>query len=244
MRPAPQQHLPCFLIDGQVAIDAGSLALAVSDEQRQTVRDIILTHAHLDHVATLPSFIDDLFEDLREPIRVHALAETIETLETHIFNWQIFPKFAELKNNFGAVLEYKPFVPNQPFLVRHLEVVAVPVNHQVPAVGFVVRDQKRRLAFTSDTAEADDFWRSINDLPDLDALFVECAFPDSKTELARISRHLTPQTLRSELRKFKHRCPIFVINLKPAYFHEISTQLKNLKLPELQILPVGEIIQI
>ncbi len=244
MRRAPQQHLPCFLVDDQVAIDAGSLALAVSDEQRQTVRDVILTHAHLDHVATLPSFIDDLFEDLREPVRVHALSETIEMLETHVFNWQIFPKFSALKNDFGAVLEYKPFVPNQPFRVRHLEVVAVPVNHQVPTVGFVVRDSERALAFTSDTAEADEFWRSVNDLPVLDALFVECAFPDSKIELARISHHLTPRKLRRELCKFKHRCPIFVINLKPAYFHEISTQLKALQVPELHILPVGEIIQI
>lgn len=244
MRRAPQQHLPCFLLDDRVAIDAGSLALAVSDAQRQTVRDIVLTHAHLDHIATLPSFIDDLFEHLHEPVRVHALADTIETLETHIFNWRVFPKFSELRNDFCTVLEYKPFVPHQPFPVEHFEFVAVPVNHQVPAVGFIVRSPNRTIAFTSDTARADAFWQTINRLPELDALFVECAFPDSKARLAEISHHLTPQTLRVELQKLNHRCPVFAINLKPAYFYEIARELAALNVPRLEILPAGKCVQI
>lgn len=243
-RAAARQHLPCFLIDDCAAIDAGSLALAVSDEQRQTVRDIVLTHAHLDHIATLPSFIDDLFEDLRQPVCVHALSETIETLETHIFNWQVFPRFSELCNDFGAVLQYKPFVPHKPFPVKHLEFAAVPVNHQVATVGFVVSDKRKTVAFTSDTAESDDFWTTINALPALDALFVECAFPDSKAELARVSHHLTPRVLRAELGKLKHRCPIFAINLKPAYYNEIAREILALNLPELAILPVGRDIEI
>ena len=68
--PSPRQHLACLVVDDRVAIDAGSLAFAVSDTQRSTIRDIVLTHAHLDHVAGLPLFIDDLFATLESPVRI------------------------------------------------------------------------------------------------------------------------------------------------------------------------------
>jgi glyoxylase-like metal-dependent hydrolase (beta-lactamase superfamily II) len=58
------QRLTCYLIDDCVAVDAGSVAIALTDAQRQTVRDIIVTHPHMDHIASLPIFIDDLFASL------------------------------------------------------------------------------------------------------------------------------------------------------------------------------------
>jgi hypothetical protein len=45
---SPRQHLSCFIIDDCVAIDAGSLAMSTTAEQKNKIRDIILTHAHLD----------------------------------------------------------------------------------------------------------------------------------------------------------------------------------------------------
>ena len=68
----PEQRLTCFLIDETVAVDAGSIALALSTDQREKVRDIIITHPHMDHIASLPIFIDDLYPTLRRPIRVYA----------------------------------------------------------------------------------------------------------------------------------------------------------------------------
>ena len=78
---SPRQHLSCLVIDDCVTIDAGSLAMAASAAQKKQVRDIVLTHAHLDHIAGLPLFIDDLFATLETPICVHGTAEVIETLE-------------------------------------------------------------------------------------------------------------------------------------------------------------------
>ncbi|HVG39789.1 MAG TPA: MBL fold metallo-hydrolase, partial [Pyrinomonadaceae bacterium] len=67
-RATPEQRLTCYLIDQRVAIDAGSIAMAATPAERQSVRDIIVTHPHLDHIASLPIFIDDLFATLTEPI--------------------------------------------------------------------------------------------------------------------------------------------------------------------------------
>src|SRR5918998_1216332 len=88
-----QQHLACFVIDDSVAIDAGSLAMATTDIQREKIRNVVLTHAHLDHIAGLPLFIDDLFAILKEPICVHAEKKVIDTLERDVFNWSVYPRF-------------------------------------------------------------------------------------------------------------------------------------------------------
>ena len=137
-RATPEQRLTCFVIDDRVAVDAGSIALALTDAQHQTVRDIIVTHPHMDHMATLPIYIDDMFALLVEPIRVHATEEVIGLLERDVFNWTVYPRFADLRNEHGRVMEYAPFRAGEEFRVAHLSINAVPVNHIVPTVGLVV----------------------------------------------------------------------------------------------------------
>ncbi|HEV7844485.1 MAG TPA: MBL fold metallo-hydrolase, partial [Pyrinomonadaceae bacterium] len=88
----PDQRLTCYVIDDRVAVDAGSIALSLTPAQRNSVRDIIVTHPHMDHIATLPIFIDDLFGELTEPIRIHATQEVIDALEQDIFNWTVYPR--------------------------------------------------------------------------------------------------------------------------------------------------------
>ena len=82
-----KQHFQCLVINGNVVIDAGSLASSTTSLERSSIRDVVLTHSHLDHIAGLPLFIDDLFPVLTEPVRVHAVREVIDSLESHIFNW-------------------------------------------------------------------------------------------------------------------------------------------------------------
>jgi len=45
---------------------------------------------------------------------------------------------------------------------QHLNVVAMPVNHIVPTVGLIVADEKTTIAFSSDTAETQEFWDVVN----------------------------------------------------------------------------------
>src|SRR5687768_15211432 len=137
---SPRQHTTCFVIDDVVAIDAGSLAHAVTDLQRKNLRDIIITHAHLDHIAGLPLFVDDLFATLTEPVRVHAAKEVIDVLERDIFNWSVYPRFSQLTNDNGAVLEYSTLVPMAESRIRHLTFKPIEMNHKVPTCGFVISD--------------------------------------------------------------------------------------------------------
>lgn len=214
--------------------------MAVSESERQTVRDIIITHPHLDHIASLPIFIDDLFGILKEPIRVHATEEVIGLLERDVFNWTIYPRFSELKNGCCPVMKYVPFRIGEEFRVAHLSVTAVAVNHIVPTVGMVISDGRTTLAFGSDTAETDEFWQLVNRTPNVQALLLEASFPNEMQSLADVSRHLTPATLRQELSKLKHQeADILAVHLKPTYRETLVRELEALRLPALRVMEPG-----
>ncbi len=239
-----RQHLSCFVIDDCVAIDAGSLAMAATATQKKLIRDVVLTHAHLDHIAGLPLFIDDLFAVLEEPIRVHCPAAVSESLERNVFNWEIYPRFSELRNDKSAVMEYRAFGADSEFNVRHLRIKSVSVNHKVPSVGFIVSDDRSTLALSGDTAEMNGFWRAVNAENDLSALLIECAFPNELESLAEDSHHLTPRKLREELGKFERAdCLIHVINIKPMYRDEVVKQIEELRIENLRILEIGKIYE-
>ena len=239
-----EQRLTCFVIDDCVAIDAGSIAIATNNEQRSKVRDIIVTHPHMDHVASLPIFIDDLYPSLQEPVRIYATEEVISLLERDVFNWNLYPRFSDLKNDYGPVMEYIPIPIGETFRVAHLNVVAVPVNHIVPTIGLVVSDGQTSVAFSSDTAETDEFWKMVNEMKGLDALLIEASFPDRMVKLAHVSRHFTPASLDQELKKLTHNgMDIMAVHLKPSYREEIAEQLKALNIPKLEVMEPGRVYE-
>ncbi|MBP9665210.1 MAG: 3',5'-cyclic-nucleotide phosphodiesterase [Pyrinomonadaceae bacterium] len=239
-RASLRQHLPTLVIDDRVAIDAGCLALSCSDEQRSDVRDIVLTHVHLDHIAGLPLFIDDLFATLDRPVRIHATREMIDILERDIFNWSIYPRFSELRNSNGPVIEYHEFSHGDTFDAGHLTVESIAVNHKVGASGYIVSNGTSSIAITGDTAETEAIWQRCNVAESLAAVFVECAFPDELSDLAAVSCHLTPRRLKTELEKLTDRTvPVYIINIKSMYRSQVVDQIAELGIDQVEILEVG-----
>ena len=236
------QRLTCYLVDDCVAIDAGSLAIALTNAQRAKVRDIIVTHPHIDHIASLPIFIDDLFASLQEPVRIYATQVVIDSLERDVFNWNVYPRFSELTNDYGPVMKYVAITPGEEFSLAHLKVTAIPVNHIVPTIGLVVADAQSSVAFSSDTAETQEFWDHLNELPGLDALLIEASFPNAMSELAEVTRHFTPASLQSELKKLKHNSlDILTVHLKPSYRETLIKELSDLGIPNLSVMEPGRL---
>jgi ribonuclease BN (tRNA processing enzyme) len=237
---SPEQRLSCFIVDGRVCIDAGSIAIGLSEEERARVRDVVVTHPHMDHVATLPIFVDDLFGSLEEPVRVRATSEVCEILTRDVFNGTVYPPFQDFHNGRTRVLEFVPFREGEEFRVAHLTFRAVPVSHIVPTVGLVVTDGERTVAFSSDTSETEEFWRVCNREPRLDALLIEASFPNSLSKLADVSGHLTPAALGRELRKLAHKdIDVLAMHLKPSYRLQLVEELEALGVPRLAAMEPG-----
>ena len=239
-RASPEQRLSCFVVDGRVAIDAGSIAVGLTDEERGAVRDVVVTHPHMDHVATLPIFVDDLFGFLEEPVRVRATAEVCDLLARDVFNGTVYPPFQNFDNGRTRVMEFVPFREGEEFRAAHLTFKAVAVSHIVPTVGLVLSDGERTVAFSSDTSATEEFWHVVNREPRLDALLIEASFPNFLSKLAGASGHLTPEALGRELLKLAHKdLDILAMHLKPSFRRQLIEELAALGVPRLSAMEPG-----
>jgi mRNA degradation ribonuclease J1/J2 len=239
--PVHLQPLTTFMVDEFLAIDGGSLGLALGLDQQRLIRHIIVTHSHCDHIASLPVFIDEAFPFLQEPVFVYSTRDVIGSLREHVFNDRIWPDFHQIQllSGNGSGLRYVEVEPLVPFEVGHLRVTPVLMNHTIPTIGLVIEDGGCAVVFTSDTYHTEEIWRVANGLPRLRAVFVDVSYPDEMHELALASRHLTPAGLKEELRKLHLPASIFAVHLKPQFHSRVTQQLRALGRPDLAIAEIG-----
>jgi ribonuclease BN (tRNA processing enzyme) len=235
------QSLTTFLVDGILAIDGGSLGYALGPADQLKVRDVIITHTHNDHIATMPIFLAEVFPLLSQPITVYSTRESIAGLREHVFNASIWPDFhaIPLANGNGTALRYVEIEAGIPFELNDLKITPVWVNHVIPTVALVVESERATVLFTSDTYHTEEIWRVVNRLPRLDAVFVDVACPNEMESLAAASKHLTPQALNVELDKLTRPAQVYAVHLKPQFRDRVIQQLLALGRPEIAIAEIG-----
>src|SRR5208283_5784260 len=96
-----------MLLDDDVLIDAGTGVGDLSIDQLKRIDHIFLTHSHLDHVNSIPFLVDTVGWLRSKPITVHAIEPTIKILRDHLFNWKLWPDFAEIPDAHQPFLRYK-----------------------------------------------------------------------------------------------------------------------------------------
>lgn len=221
----PDLRTTSLLIDDRILIDAGSGVGDLSLAEMSRIKQIYLTHSHLDHICGLAFMADNLFDLVDDPIVVHALPVTIAALRQHIFNWVIWPDFTELPDRQNPIMRFKPVEPLVPETAPGpLQVTAFPVHHTVPAVGYSVLGASGIFAFSGDTSASGSLWAHLNSLPRLDKLMIEIAFPDEQAELSATSRHFTPASLGRELENLRHRPQLLLTHHKPGSEAVIANQ--------------------
>lgn len=205
-----------MLVDHDILIDAGSGVGDLTLGEMEQIRHIFLTHSHMDHFAFLPLLVDSIFESIKQPIIIHAQPETIKALETHIFNWTIWPNFAELPTKENPVMTFKEMRPGELLKVDGRQVEMLRVNHIVPGVGYLMSSHLGNLAFSGDTSSQDHFWEELNKRDKLDILVVEAAFANEELELSQKAGHYTPITLAADIEKLRHNPVIYISHTKPG----------------------------
>jgi ribonuclease BN (tRNA processing enzyme) len=232
----PRHRQTSFLINGSVALDAGALTESLTLEDQAGVRAILVTHSHMDHVASLPFLVENVFGKVSGPIEVVAPSEVVASLQRHLFNDDLWPDFTRIPNHLLPTVAFRPVEPYARFQVEGLSVVAVPVTHVVPTCGYLVSDGASSVAFSSDTGPTDALWEAVRGMAGLKAIFVECSFPDEMANIAEISRHLTPATLKKEMEKFPPGVPVNLYHMKPPTLPALRAQVAALADPRLRIL--------
>ena len=77
---ATKQFCISAVINDTIAIDAGSIGLLWPVERQMQIQQIFLSHSHLDHVASLPLFLDNIYRRGPDCPSVYACEATIKCL--------------------------------------------------------------------------------------------------------------------------------------------------------------------
>lgn len=233
---AEGSRLTGLLVNGVVALDAGSLTQALTLPEQTRIRQIFISHSHLDHICTLPFFTKNLFGHIEEPVEIRALPETLDALRRHLFNDEIWPDFSVIPSPDRPIIRFSEIRPGQTCEVDGLRITPVPVNHLVPCVGYRVEDDHSAFIFTSDTAETDEIYRVANGTANLKLFITEASFPNAQGWLARAAKHLTPEMLGRELRKLKGKIPVGIYHLTPGDRPIMLPELEALGDPRIRLL--------
>lgn len=217
-----------LLVDDDILIDAGTGVGDLSIDELARIDHVFITHAHLDHVCSLPFMVDTVGEMRSKALVVHASAETEDALRKHIFNWSIWPDFTAIPNREQAFMRFETIRLGETVALDRRHITALPALHTVPAVGYRIDSGAESLVFSGDTTVNDDFWKAVNAIPALRVLIIETAFSDNERKLAELSRHLCPSMLAEELKKLSSRPELFITHLKPSQAEQTMREIQSL----------------
>lgn len=235
----PDQFLTSFLVNDTLAIDAGSLGLFGSPAQQAKVRHVIVTHTHLDHIASLPIFVENAYEARPTGVTIYGSTHVVRCLRQDVFNGRVWPDFIELSPPDAPFMKFELIDDERPRDIDGLRCTPVAVDHLVPTLGLIVDEPGTTVVFPSDTGPTEAIWHAANAVPDLKAVFLEVAFPNAMLELARAAKHLTPALFAAEIAKIKPGVRILAVHIKPRYFDQISAEVAALGLPHVEICEAG-----
>ena len=238
----PGYRTTCFLVDQRLCVDGGSITSVLQLDDVLKIDDIFLTHSHFDHIKDVPLMTDLLVGKRKTPVVVHGPAETMETMDKDVFNNRVWPDFRVIPTKEKPVLAFETIPIHKPVTCQGLKIRAIPVQHPVYSVGYILESRVGAVAFSGDTGPTDELWRAINATPNLRAVFLELSFPTSMQWLADVSGHLTPKMVISELQKLDRRgAKIYLYHLKPAVIDEVKAEVRSLKMDFLHVCELEEV---
>lgn len=222
-------HTTSFLVGNHVLLDAGTGLCTLTLPELAAIDHVLITHAHLDHVAGLPLMLDAAIKlrtrAAKGPVTIHLLPEVRDQLQTHLFNGALWPDFSRLPTPQAPALIWQTHPIGEAFTLPGLpgRIELLPAEHLVPACGYWI--ECLALAFTGDTGPSDALAQRLAQLRQeqaLNCLIIECAFPDEDEALAHLSGHMHPQALRGFLHMLERACgpaglpEVWITHIKPC----------------------------
>jgi ribonuclease BN (tRNA processing enzyme) len=240
----PGYNPPAFLIDGVMLLDAGTIGSRLSESEQWDIRNILITHSHLDHIKGIPFLADNIIiKNMEHSFTIFGIKETLASLRENLLNDKIWPDFTKISAAIEPVIKLRDIYAGRTFSLDSYKITAYKVNHTVPAAGYIIRDHKGRgLLYTGDTGPTDKIWKASDRV---NMAIVEVSFPNSMEELAIKTGHLTSGLLKVELNKIKEMPDrIYITHPKPQYINQIRKEIKLMKNGKIDMLKEGRVYEI
>jgi cAMP phosphodiesterase len=225
-----------FLINGELLIDAGSVASTLSVEEQSKIDDILVSHSHLDHIKDLAFICDNCFGMRKNPFQIYTHQTVKNILKEHLFNETIWPDFTKLPSEKKPTVQINAIEPEVVLKIKNYSVTPVKVQHPNDAMGFIIEHNDTSVLFTVDTAATDRIWEIARGIKNLKAIFTEVSFPNALKHVAVASDHHTPESIKAELHKMPPEIPIILTHLKPNFREVILKELSELNEKRLRVL--------
>lgn len=234
-----------FLINDDTLLDAGTVVSALKVEEQVRINNIIITHTHLDHIKDIQFLADNVIGKRNGHINLISTHGVLDILRANILNNIIWPDFTTIPSANGPILKFLPVKGKEELSIGALTVKSIRVNHTVEATGYIIKDKEGAIVYTGDTSHTDWIWQVAKEEDNLKAIFIEASFPNSMTEMAEISGHLTVMGMAEELKKAGNKkIPAYVFHMKPQYLDIIEREIGQLNSNRIKLLKQGDVIEI
>jgi ribonuclease BN (tRNA processing enzyme) len=220
-------RLTSLLIDGVLAVDAGGLTSSLSLPEQKKIETVLLTHHHFDHTRDLVTLAANAGYYWRKQLKVYGLQYTLDIVTGCLLGGKLYTNFFEYPGKEKPTVILEAIEPYGRKIIAGYDVLAVPVKHSVPAVGYqITSPDGKSLFFTGDTTVGvSDCWQHVS--PRL--LIIEVAGPDKYEDWLKKAGHLCARLLREELIQFRrlkgHLPRIIVIHIGNPYEQEIKEEV-------------------
>ena len=238
---SPGFQATSYLINDELLIDAGSVASGIPIQDQLKVDNILISHAHLDHISELAYLCDNCFGLKKSPFMVHSNKVVKDAILGHILNDTIWPDFSKLPDPQNPTIKFNEFVPLKPFNLGEYEVLPVRVNHFTEACGFIISFRGKSVIFTQDTGPTEEIWKSAKD-KNIVGIFCEVSFPNALEQVAIDSLHHTPKSIGLEVAKMPKDAPIYLGHLKPNYQDILVNEIAGLGESRINLLTKDGVI--
>ncbi len=235
-------HTTSALIDNDLLLDAGTGVGALSCDELAEIDSVLLSHSHLDHVASLCFLVDHRLKNLKRPASVHCLSHTAKMIRENLIGGTLWPDIEEIEIAGVKMIEISEVVPYGGFEASGKHFTPLPVDHVVPTVGYALHGKDSIFVYASDMADAEDrFWDWLNTHEGISHLVMDVSFPSHMGEIAVMSKHMTPVMLKERLERLERGQDIQILaaHLKPTYRKELCSELKR-EFPGGGVIPLEE----
>lgn len=183
--PSETRHTSCYFFpEVGLVLDAGSGIFRIAEWIEHETIDILLSHAHLDHVVGLTFLLDLFFASPAKRARVYGEQAKLDAIRKHLFSPLIFPIEPDIE---WIALERMPAKA----MVAGAELTWFPLEHPGGSVGYRLEWPNSSFAYVTDTTATSEapYWDVVNGCH---TLLHECNFREAEREFAIRTGHSCP----------------------------------------------------
>ena len=220
-------RLTSLLIDGALVVDAGGLTSALSLAEQKKIETVLLTHHHFDHTRDLVTLAANAGYYWRKQLTVYGLRYTLDIVTGCLLGGKMYTNFFEYPDKEKPTVILEAIEPYSKKTIAGYDVLAVPVKHSAPAVGYqITSSDGKSLFYTGDTTVGiSECWQHIS--PQL--LITEVAGPNKYEDWLKKAGHFCARFLKEELMQFRqlkgYLPRVIVIHIGNPYEQEIKEEV-------------------